>query len=246
MPPVTERRDAREEPREIQPPGGREAAPSRGHPHIPRVDDDRERLTGDSRVILVVEDDTAFARILYDLAHELGFQCLIATTSQEGIALAVQFVPSAVVLDICLPDNTGLSVLDRIKIDSRTRHIPVHVVSMSDHTQTALSMGAAGYMLKPVTREQLVEAFKHLETRLTQRMRRVLVVEDDLVQLDSLKRLLASSAVETVGATTAAECLQTLRSNTFDCMVLDVNLPDASGSRCWRRSARRTATLFRR
>jgi signal transduction histidine kinase/DNA-binding response OmpR family regulator len=202
-------------------------APKR--PPVQRMEDDRERLTGDSRVILVVEDDEPFARIVYDLAHELGFQCLIATTAEEALAVAPQYLPSGVVLDIGLPDHSGLSVLDRLKGDSRTRHIPIHVVSVHDYTQTALSLGAVGYMLKPVKREQLVQAFQRLETKLTQKMRRVLIVEDDPVQLDSLRQLLGSREVETVAADSAAACLEVLRSTTVDCMVLDLNLPDASG-----------------
>jgi len=194
-----------------------------------RVEDDREKLSGSNRVILVVEDDESFARIISDISHELGFQCLIATTAEEGLAMAVQHRPSAVVLDVGLPDNSGLSVLDRLKQDARTRHIPVHVVSAGDYAQTALSLGAIGYMLKPVKREQLVGALEQLETRLTQRMRRVLVVEDDAVQLDSLRKLLGSYEVETVGAASAAECLKQLKDATFDCMVLDLSLPDASG-----------------
>lgn len=193
------------------------------------VADDREKLTGSGRVILVVEDDEPFARIVYDLAHELGFQCVIASTAEEGLAAAIQHRPNAVVLDVGLPDHSGLSVLDRLKHDARTRHIPVHVVSGHDYAQTALSLGALGYMLKPVKREELSAALKRIETTLARRMRRVLVVEDDPVQLESVKKLLGTLGVETVGAATAAECLDHLRGETFDCMVLDLSLPDASG-----------------
>jgi CheY-like chemotaxis protein len=176
-----------------------------------------------------VEDDESFARIVYDLARELGFQCLVATTAEEAMAVAAQYRPSAVVLDVGLPDHSGLSVLDRLKHDARTRHIPVHVVSAGDHAETALALGAVGYMLKPVKREQLAGALQRLETRLEQRLRRVLIVEDDPVQQESVRRLLAAGDVETVGAATAAECLEKLKGTTFDCMVLDLSLPDASG-----------------
>jgi len=199
-------------------------------PPPPRsVTDDREHLAGARRVVLVVEDDESFARILLDLAHDLNFQCLIAHSAEEALALAAQFLPHAVILDIGLPDHSGLSVLDRLKQDARTRHIPVHVVSGGDYAQTALSLGAVGYMLKPVKREELEQAFQSLESRLTQKMRRVLVVEDDATQLDSLQRLLGSQDVQTVGVRTAAQCLEELKTSTFDCMVLDLSLPDASG-----------------
>jgi CheY-like chemotaxis protein len=130
-----------------------------------RPRDDRDKLFSNRRVILVVEDDEAFARILYDLAHELDFQCLISTSGEEALAMAVQYMPSAIALDIGLPDQSGLAVLDRLKTDARTRHIPVHVVSANDYSEAALSLGAVGYMLKPITREKLVEAFEGLETR---------------------------------------------------------------------------------
>ncbi|OYW79359.1 MAG: histidine kinase, partial [Asticcacaulis sp. 32-58-5] len=137
--------------------------------------------------------------------------------------------PQAVVLDVGLPDHSGLSVLDRLKRDPRTRHIPVHVVSADDYTHAALSLGAIGYMLKPVKREELVEAFKALESRLTERVRRILIVEDDAVQRDSVARLLQTPDVETVAVGTAADCLARLKEETFDCMVLDLSLPDQSG-----------------
>jgi len=215
--------------RSLQPAAPTPAAAVPAAPSHRRPKDDREKLTGNQRAMLVVEDDEAFAGILYELAHELNFQCLIATSGEEALALAAQYAPSAIVLDIGLPDQSGLAVLDRLKQDSRTRHIPVHVVSGSDYAETALSIGAVGYMLKPVTREKLIETLQGLDTRFAQRMRRVLVVEDDPVQLDSLRKLLQTQAVETVGADSAAACLEQLKTTTFDCMVLDLSLPDASG-----------------
>jgi len=193
------------------------------------ISDDRETLTSTGRLILAVEDDEAFARIVYDLAHDLNFECLIATTAEEALILAKQFFPSAIVLDVGLPDNSGLIVLERLKADSRTRHIPVHVVSAGDYTKTAMALGAVGYMLKPVKREELADALRSLETRFTQKMRKVLVVEDDPVQVAAMRDLLGSRDVDAVCAQTAAECLEKLRSSTFDCMVLDLSLPDASG-----------------
>ncbi len=199
-------------------------------PAVPRgVDDDRDVLTDTKRVLLVVEDDETFAGILRDLSREMGFQCLVARTAEEALTLAKQHLPGAIVLDVGLPDQSGLAVLDRLKRDVRTRHIPIHVVSASDHAQTALSLGAVGYMLKPVRREELADVLKKLEAKLSQRMHRVLIVEDDAVQRAAIARLLSSHDVETVAAGTAAECLELLKQQTFDCMVLDLSLPDASG-----------------
>nr|WP_250893732.1 response regulator [Croceibacterium selenioxidans] len=210
-------------------------APPQGEPvQVPKVlprrlDDDRESLSSDRRILLVVEDDSSFAAIVRDLAHEMSFQCLIAGTAEEALGLARQFKPSAVVLDVGLPDQSGLAVLDRLKRDVSTRHIPVHVVSASDHTQTALSLGAIGYLVKPVSREKLSAVLEALSSKLARNARRILIVEDDSVQRDAVAQLLASGDVETVGVGTASECLERLRTETFDCLVLDLTLPDASG-----------------
>jgi len=193
------------------------------------VDDDRAAPSDEKRVLLVIEDDDTFASILRDISREMGFRTLVAGTAQEALDLAQQFMPSAIVLDVGLPDQSGLSVLDRLKRDVRTRHIPIHIVSGDDHAETAFSLGAVGYMLKPVMREQLVEVLQKLEAKLSQRVHRVLIVEDNQVQRDAVAKLLTSHDVETMVAGTAAECLQLLKEQTFDCMVLDLSLPDASG-----------------
>jgi CheY-like chemotaxis protein/signal transduction histidine kinase/CHASE3 domain sensor protein len=205
------------------------AAPSAPVAPSRRVADDRDSLSGTKRVLLVVEDDETFAGILRDLSREMGFQSLVAGTAEEALNLARSHMPSAIVLDVGLPDQSGLSVLDRLKRDVQTRHIPIHVVSASDHAQTAMSLGAVGYMLKPVKREELADVLKKLEAKLSQRMHRVLIVEDDAIQRAAVGKLLTSHDVETVTAGTAAECLEFLKQETFDCMVLDLSLPDASG-----------------
>ena len=194
-----------------------------------RVDDDRDRLHPGARVLLIVEDDVAFAAVLRDLAHELGFQAILAHDASTGIAAARSFPVHAIVLDMQLPDRSGLEVLDELKREPLTRHIPIHVVSVEDYSQEALSRGAIGYAIKPVLREQLAEALHKLEVRFTQQLRRVLVVEDDARQRDSIRLLLSADGVEIVDAPTAAVALETLQRMTFDCMVLDLNLPDLSG-----------------
>lgn len=207
-----------------------DSPPSQRRVALPsHVQDDRERLTDTRRILLVVEDDTTFAGIVRDLSREMGFQALVAGTAEEALSLARRHRPSAVVLDVGLPDQSGLAVLDRLKRDVETRHIPVHVVSGSDHTQTALSLGAIGYLKKPVKREDLAGVLDSLASTLTRTARRVLIVEDDPRQREAVAKLLASGDVETVGAGTAAECLERLKEQSFDCMVLDLSLPDATG-----------------
>ncbi len=203
-------------------------------PEAPRrppsaVADDRDSLQAGKRTILVVEDDVRFARILHDLAHEMGFQCIVTHSGGEGLAAATDYMPSAVVLDMNLPDFSGLGVLDQLKRNPATRHIPVHVVSVADYSQEALGLGAMGYALKPVKRDELVQALERMEAKFTQALRRVLVVEDDDRQRESMGHLLANGDVEIVGAETAQRALQLLRESTFDCMVMDLNLPDLSG-----------------
>jgi CheY-like chemotaxis protein len=193
------------------------------------LQDDRDTLTDARRLLLVVEDDDSFAAIVRDLSHEMGFQCIVAGSAEEALSLAKEHKPSAVVLDVGLPDQSGLTVLDRLKRDNLTRHIPIHVISGSDHSQTAMSLGAVGHLLKPVKREDLAGVLQGLEFKLTNTSRRVLIVEDDEVQRDAVGKLLASADVETLGVGTAAECLEALQRQTFDCMVLDLSLPDASG-----------------
>ncbi len=195
----------------------------------PEVEDDRSRLTIDSRIILLVEDDIRFAAVLRDLARELGFLCVATQNGADGIAAAQRFRVHAIILDMNLPDRSGLSVLNELKRNPGTRHVPVHVVSVADFSQEAMSLGAVGYALKPVKREQLMAAFEKLETKLQQGVRRVLVVEDDERQRDSIRQLLASEGVEILGVATAGEALEQLKRTTFDCLVLDLSLPDLSG-----------------
>lgn len=198
-------------------------------PKGPVIDDDRAVLSGDKRVLLVIEDDSRFAGIVCDLSREMGFECLVAGTAQEAIDLAREYRPSAIVLDIGLPDQSGLTVLDRLKHEDRTRHIPIHVISGSDQAQTAMALGAIGFLEKPAPRERLAEVLAMLQQKLASRVRRVLIVEDDAVQREAVSQLLGSQDVETVGVGTVAECLEELRGGQYDCMVLDLALPDATG-----------------
>jgi CheY-like chemotaxis protein/CHASE3 domain sensor protein len=193
------------------------------------IEDDRESLTLGRRLILVVEDDPAFGMILRDLVREMGFQCVVSQRANDGLIAASQFRPSAILLDIQLPDHSGLGVLDQLKRNPRTRHIPVHVVSVSDYKQEAMEMGAVGYALKPAKREELVDALRRLEAKFSQSLRRVLVVEDDTRQRESIRHLLAIDGVQVTGVASAGEALRELGATTFDCMVVDFNLPDYSG-----------------
>jgi CheY-like chemotaxis protein/signal transduction histidine kinase len=225
--------------------------PAPAPPAAPRVRafaDDRDLLGTDDgarrRLVLVVEDDAAFARILYELAHEKQYRCLVAFDADEGLALAREFRPDAVLLDIRLPDRSGLSVLQLLKDDAGTRHIPVHVVSGSDNGEAALHLGAIGFALKPTTREQLMEVFRRIETKLTQKIKRVLLVEDDDRQRDSVVQLISDDDVEIVAVGSGEEALALLRTTVFDCMIIDLKLPDMQGNELLQRMAGESLAAF--
>jgi CheY-like chemotaxis protein len=207
----------------------RPAPASRAGDGVPPPVAPRPPPTAGERRVLVVEDDPDFAEILCGVGRDLGFGCRIESTADGGFRAATEEAPHAILLDVGLPDHSGLSLLDRLKQTPETRHIPVHVVSATDEQQPALEMGAVGYAVKPVSREDLVGVYRRLEEKLTTRIRRVLVVEDDDVERDSIGKLLAGDGVEVVGAGTAQEALERLRGETFDCVVMDLALPDATG-----------------
>ncbi len=206
-------------------------------PDVPQFADDRALPPDLSRRVLVIEDEPQFAHILYDLAHELGYRCLVAHGAADGFALARQYVPDAILLDMRLPDSPGLGVLQHLKDDPHTRHIPVHVVSAQDQSEAALHMGAIGYALKPASRDQLKEVFAKLEQKLSQKVKQVLVVEDDALQRDSVIHLIADDDVAITAVGTGEEALELLRTRVFDCMITDLKLPDLQGSELLQRMA---------
>lgn len=191
--------------------------------------DDREKIGEFSRKILIIEDDENFARILMDLSHEMGFGALITPTADEGLKLAKEFIPEAVILDIRLPDHNGMIVLDMLKANPHTRHIPVHIISASDFSHSAREMGAVGYMLKPVKREQLQIAFNNLNSMMSEKHKQVLVVEDDPVQRDYIVQLISDPGIHIEAVSKATDALSKLASKTYDCMIMDLTLPDLSG-----------------
>ncbi len=210
---------------------------------VPVFPDDRHKpLT--SRLVLVIEDDPTFAQILYDLAHELGYDCLVAHSAEHGIMLATQFLPAAILLDMGLPDRNGLSVLEQLKHNPLTRHLPVHVVSGEEPREPALQMGAIGYAIKPTTREQLKAVFKKLEDKLTQKVKRVLLVEDDALQRASVTSLIGDDDVEITAVESGEEALVLLANTIYDCMIIDLKLPDIQGYELLQRMATEEISSF--
>ncbi|HTF95995.1 MAG TPA: response regulator [Cellvibrio sp.] len=193
------------------------------------VEDDRHQFADSSRSVLVIEDDVEFSRILYDLAHEQQYRCLVAGTAAEGLQLASDLLPDAILLDIGLPDASGISVLQKLKANPLTRHIPVHIVSAADRTDVALQMGAVGYVIKPATRDRLKEVFNKLDDKLTQKVKRILLVEDDALQRHSVVQLIGDEDVDITAVESGEEAIALLRTTIFDCMIIDLKLPDMQG-----------------
>ncbi|HEV2229556.1 MAG TPA: HAMP domain-containing protein [Steroidobacteraceae bacterium] len=198
-------------------------------PRPEEIADDREDLQPDDALLLLVEDDPHYARVLIDLARQRGFKVLLARTGAEALALTHKHRLTAVSLDVFLPDMLGWTVLNQLKRDPETRHIPVQILTVEDERQYGLERGAFSFITKSVTTEALDEAFTRLKSFTASRVRRLLVVEDDPAEQRSVSELLGTSDVEITTAGTGAAALEALRSSDFDCVVLDLRLPDMSG-----------------
>jgi len=181
------------------------------------------------RLILIVEDDDKFASVLCDLTRDMSFDFAHATTAGAAVQMAQELRPDAILLDVRLPDYSGLTVLERLKRDPATRHIPVHMISIDDFRQVALELGAVGYTIKPAARDEIVGSIRKLEERLSRRVGKLLIVEDNAPLRESVTSMLGALGIEIVSVGTAAGALGALADSTFDCMVMDLNLPDASG-----------------
>lgn len=220
------------EPVQVKVPVPQKEAQVRPHIHeriSSPVPDDRNDLDSSLKLLMVVEDDESFARVMLDLSHEAQFQCLVSDTAEEAIRLAEEYLPHAIILDMKLPDHSGLFVLDRLKENPITRHIPIHIVSSMDFSKTALEMGAIGYLMKPAQKQEILDVIKKLEQKFTQSIHKVLIVEDNNVQRESMKKLIGDTSVEVMGVQTGMEAIDLLQSHSFDCLILDLSLPDMSG-----------------
>ncbi|HEY6560330.1 MAG TPA: HAMP domain-containing protein [Polyangiaceae bacterium] len=194
------------------------------------IEDDRHHIREGDRVLLVIEDDLKFAKIMLDMARDQGFKVVIETRGDAGLATANELLPDAITLDIQLPVIHGWSLLDRLKRNPRTRHIPVHVISVVDDRLHGASLGAFAYLEKPVSREALDGAFAHICTLLDREVRRLLVIEDDATQQKSIIELLGDGKdVEITAVATAEEALRALDTVIFDAIVFDLILPDTEG-----------------
>ena len=198
-------------------------------PREENIPDDRDSIQPGDDVLLIVEDDPHYARVLVDLARGKGFKTISATRGHAAIALARQFLPTAITLDIFLPDMLGWTVLNNLKLDPATRHIPVQVISIEEERQHGLAHGAFCYTIKPATTEGLDQCFDRIRQFVGPRTKRLLVIEDNETERVSIVELLNHDDIEIQTAGTGVEALQTLLDRPFDCCVLDLRLPDMSG-----------------
>jgi signal transduction histidine kinase/CheY-like chemotaxis protein len=212
--------------------------PSSGRPSLPvltvakseeLVPDDRDDIHFGDNVLLIVDDDPHYARILLGMARDKGFKGIVANRGQAALALARQYQPTAITLDVFLPDMLGWTVLNNLKLDPSTRHIPVQMLSIEEERQHGLSHGAFSYLVKPATTEDLEHAFDRIKTYVTPHTKRLLVVEDNDIERESVVALLQHDDVEVVATGTGSEALQMLRDSKFDCCVVDLRLPDMTG-----------------
>jgi CheY-like chemotaxis protein/signal transduction histidine kinase/HAMP domain-containing protein len=213
-----------------QPEGGVAVPRVLAAPREERIPDDRDEIGEGDQVLLIIEDEPQYARILLDLARDRGFKGIVANKGETGLALARQFRPTAVSLDIFLPDMLGWTVLNNLKLDPATRHIPVQIVSMEEERQHGLAHGAFSYLVKAPTTAGLEAAFDRLKTfTAPSRSRRLLVVEDNDIERQSIVELLGHDDIETTAVGTGGEAMEALTDGGFDCIVLDLRLPDMSG-----------------
>jgi HAMP domain-containing protein/signal transduction histidine kinase/DNA-binding response OmpR family regulator len=201
------------------------------------VRDDRNSINSGDRVLLIIEDDPTFAGVILDIARGQGFKGLVALDGESGLAMAHEYLPEAITLDLRLPTLDGWKLLDELKRDTRTRHIPVQVVSVVDPSRGAI-MNAISYLEKPVTREALEGAMTHINEFIDKSVKEMLVVEDDAVQRTSIREMLGADDLNITEAATGKDALEALKSQRFDCMVLDLSLPDMAGFDVLKRSKR--------
>jgi len=191
--------------------------------------DDRDSIVKGDRVLLVVEDDANFGGILADLARDKGFKVILAQRGHSAIGLAKRFKPDAITLDIALPDIDGWTVLDRLKHDKSTRHIPVHIISGEPQQKRGLRLGAFAQLEKPVTKDALDAAFLGIRGFVERPNKSLLIVEDNDAQRQAIVELIGADDIEIVAVATGDEALRAVREKHFDCLVLDLGLPDMNG-----------------
>ena len=196
---------------------------------LPLEGQDDDGFVVREKTVLVVEDDGEFANVLVDLAADYGLESHICHDGETGLEYARRYRPSAIILDIGLPGIDGWEVMEKLKADARTQDIPVHFLSGKDERKKALDLGAIDFLAKPVSQEQMLSAFAKIETAIETNVRRLLVVEDSAIQHESIRELFDQKGVQITAVTSGEAALKALGETVYDCMILDLTLPDMSG-----------------
>ncbi len=209
-------------------PSSEDALSSKARTGAHGIEDDRKNLGFHVKSILVIEDDPNYAKILYKHCHSHGFKCLLAADGESGLEDAIKFLPSAIILDLKLPGMNGMDVRNKLRGTAKTRNIPVHTMSVDDRGSQLLKE-AIGFLEKPASKEGIEAVFRKIAESLSSKAGRVLVVEDQKIERENILRLIGSIDVKSVGVESAHEALEQLKSGSFDCMIMDLNLSDMSG-----------------
>jgi PAS domain S-box-containing protein len=197
--------------------------------NYPSIKDDRETIGTDDKTVLIIEDDLKFAKIILKQANKKGFKCLSAASGEDGLALALEHKPQAIILDMLLPGINGHTVLLALKANPSLRHIPVHIISAKEPSLEPIREGAVEYLMKPVAKDDLEEAFNRIENFVSRKIKNLLIIEDDENSRKAMRILIGNGDVKCYEAATGSEALAQYKKHHFDCIILDIGLPDMSG-----------------
>lgn len=195
----------------------------------PSIEDDRKQLRENDKMVLIIEDDLQFSKILKKQANHKNFKVIAASSGEDGLLLAEKYKPDAIILDIDLPGINGHQVLKEIKANPEIRHIPVHMVSVDERTLDPIRQGAVEYLMKPIEKEDLERAFSRIEDFVNRKMKNLLIIEDDANSRIAIKKLIGNGDVHCLEAETGEQALQEMATRAVDCIVLDMGLPDMNG-----------------
>ena len=197
--------------------------------NYPSIKDDRDSVNGSDKVVLVIEDDLSFASILLRQANKKGFKCLAAATGEDGLLLASKYKPQAIILDMGLPGVNGEQVLLELKSNPNVRHIPVHIISANEPSLEPIKEGAIQYLMKPIDKIDLEEAFNKIENFVSRKVKNLLIIEDSVISRQAMRLVIGNGDVKCFEAGTGKEALALYQENIIDCIILDLGLPDMSG-----------------
>jgi len=197
--------------------------------NYPSIEDDRDTINTEDKVILIIEDDLKYASVLLKQANNKRFKCLTAATGEDGLLLAAKYKPQAIILDMSLPGINGHKVLFELKANPSVRHIPVHIISASERSLEPIRDGAVEYLMKPVGKKDLEETFNRIENFISRKIKNLLIIEDNENSRKAMRILIGNGDVKCLEAGTGKEALAMYQQNNIDCIVLDIGLPDMSG-----------------